>query len=552
MGVTAVELKGAVAVENLNHDETQKRMKVLIVTPEITYVPQGMGNIALNLSAKAGGLGDVSASLVAALFKMGADVHVALPHYRRLFHTEVSDLLNEKLRRYYEELTTSGDGNRSRIHLAEDRTFYYRDSVYSKSNEDSLRMSLTFQREVINHIIPEVQPDLIHCNDWMTGLIPGYARRLGIPSLFTVHNIHTQKTTLERIEDAGIDTAMFWQNLYFERQPENYEESRSSNYVDLLTSGIFGAHYINTVSPTFLTEIVDDQHRFVPPQIQWQMANKYHAGCATGILNSPDPDYNPQTDRYLVAKYDSLTFASGKRQNKVALQEALGLRIDPEAPLLFWPSRLDPIQKGPQLLTDILYSIMNDYWNDNLQLAVIADGAYQQYFVDIMLRHGFEDRIAVHKFDERLSHIGYAASDFLLMPSRFEPCGLPQMIGPLYGTLPIVHDTGGLHDTVTHLDVMSNSGNGFVFKYYDAAGLRWAIDESLHFHRADSSVRNGQISRIMSEASKTFTHEVTANSYIKLYEQMLQRPLIPDMSGGGHSAAHVDAVDFEGITFVDA
>lgn len=504
-----------------------RRMKVLLVTPEITYVPQGMGNIALHLSAKAGGLGDVSASLVAALYKMGADVHVALPHYRRLFHTEVSDLLDAKLRRYYEELRATGDGNQTRIHLAEDRTFYYRESVYSKSNEDSLRMSLTFQREVINHIIPEVNPDLIHCNDWMTGLIPAFARRLGIPSLFTVHNIHTQKATLEQIENAGIDTAMFWQQLYFERPPYNYEESRTTNHVDLLTSGIFSAHFINTVSPTFLQEIVDNRHAFVPHQIQEQMANKFYAKCASGILNSPDPEYNPRQDKYLVAKYDASSFARAKTQNKVALQEALGLQINPGAPLFYWPSRLDPVQKGPQLLTDILYSVIHDYWDTGLQLAVIADGAFQQYFVDIMRQHGLEDRIAVRAFDERISHIAYAASDYLLMPSRFEPCGLPQMIGPLYGCLPIVHDTGGLHDTVSHLDVATDSGNGFVFKYYDAPGLRWAIDEAMHFRKQPENVREKQIARIMQDAAARFTHEVTANAYISTYERMLQRPLIP-------------------------
>ena len=504
---------------------SSKRMKVLIVTPEITYVPQGMGNIALNLSAKAGGLGDVSASLVSALFERGADVHIALPHYRRMFHAEITDLMDAKLKQYFEALR--GDAE-PRIHLAEDRTFYYRESVYSKSSEDSLKMSLTFQREVINHIIPELNPDLIHCNDWMTGLIPSFARRAGIPALFTVHNIHTQKTTLEQIENYGIDTAMFWQELYFERQPYNYEETRSGNAVDLLTSGIFGAHFINTVSPTFLKEIVERRHGFVPSQIQEQMANKYYAGCAVGILNAPDPDYTPEHDRYLVEKYSEENYASAKRQNKLALQEALGLKVDPEAPLFFWPSRLDPIQKGPQLLTDILYNVIHDYWDTGLQLAVVADGTYQQYFVDIMRQHGFYDRMAVHRFDERLSHLAYAGSDFLLMPSRFEPCGLPQMIGQLYGTLPLVHDTGGLHDTVEHLDAAAGTGNGFVFRFYDSQGLRWAVDEAMRFHRQPESVRRDNLVRIMIDAKDRFNHDVTANSYIRLYEQMLQRPLIPD------------------------
>ncbi|MDD4540485.1 MAG: glycogen/starch synthase, partial [Lentisphaeria bacterium] len=194
--------------------QPNNKIKVLIVTPEITYLPSGMGNIANKLSAKAGGMADVSASLVAALYNKGVDVHVALPHYRRMFHVEIADLLDAKLALYQQTLHPEGEETQ-RIHLAEDRMFYYREHVYSNYTEDCLKMSLAFQREVINNIIPAVRPDLIHCNDWMTGLIPGYARRLGIPSLFTVHNIHTQETTLEAIENYGIDTALFWQNIYY-------------------------------------------------------------------------------------------------------------------------------------------------------------------------------------------------------------------------------------------------------------------------------------------------------------------------------------------------
>ena len=141
--------------------------------------------------------------------------------------------------------------------------------------------------------------------------------------------------------------------------------------------------------------------------------------------------------------------------------------------------------------------------------------------------HGFDDRVAVHPFSEQLSHLGYAASDFVLMPSKFEPCGLPQMIGPLYGSLPVVHDTGGIHDTVQDLNVTAGTGNGFMFKFYDAPGLRWAIDQAMAFYCMPEGVRQKQISRIMSEAKQQFNHNVTAEAYIKLYEKMMDRPLIP-------------------------
>src|SRR5690606_22587232 len=123
---------------------------------------------------------------------------------------------------------------------------------------------------------------------WMTGLIPPVAKRFGIKSLFTLHNIHTERMTLDSIEDRGIDAADFWQHLYYSRPPFNYEESRDNNAVDLLTSGIFAADHVNTVSPTFLSEVVDGRHRHIPGHIQHELWAKCNAGCASGILNAPD------------------------------------------------------------------------------------------------------------------------------------------------------------------------------------------------------------------------------------------------------------------------
>jgi len=130
--------------------------RILVVTPEITYLPAGMGNMANQMSAKAGGLADVSASLVGALFAQGADVHVALPHYRRMFHVDVGQLIDNELRVYKARLPDT------RIHLAEDRVFYYRDTVYSSYDEDNPKLALAFQREVINNILGQVRPDLVH------------------------------------------------------------------------------------------------------------------------------------------------------------------------------------------------------------------------------------------------------------------------------------------------------------------------------------------------------------------------------------------------------
>ncbi|PLX45624.1 MAG: hypothetical protein C0611_12895 [Desulfobacteraceae bacterium] len=134
--------------------------------------------------------------------------------------------------------------------------------------------------------------------------------------------------------------------------------------------------------------------------------------------------------------------------------------------------------------------------------------------------------MAICDFNEDLEHLCYGASDFVLMPSLFEPCGLPQMIGAIYGALPVVHDTGGLHDTVIHIDVKKNLGNGFVFETYDAGGLFWVIQEAMKFYKLPAKTKARQIGRIMTESAATFNHDVTAQQYIELYEKMLQRPLI--------------------------
>jgi ADP-glucose type glycogen/starch synthase len=494
--------------------------RILIVTPEITYLPEGMGNLANSMSAKAGGLADVSSSLVAALFHMGADVHVALPHYRRMFNVDIGNFISDELRLY--KMTLPDE----RIHLAQDRIFYYRDAVYSNYGDENPRIALTFQREVINNIIPKVQPDLIHCNDWMTGLVPASARRMGIPSLFTVHNIHTHKITLGWAEDVGIDAAEFWENLYYSAPPSSYENTRDHIPVDMLASGIFASHFINTVSPTFLREVVDGHHSFVPDPIRSEVAQKYNASCAAGILNAPDPSFNSETDHALEMNYGPSNLVEGKKINKARFQFQLGLEEDPDAPLFFWPSRLDPIQKGCQLLSAILFKLIDKYYDKGFQLAIVANGAYQQIFRDIARFHDLPHRIAVCNFNEKTSRLGYAASDFMLMPSQFEPCGLPQMISMIYGSLPVAHDTGGLHDTVEHLDYHQNKGNGFLFKVFDPQGLEWAVDQAMEFYQQDSGLKEAQLRRIMEHGRSEFNHAATARKYFDIYEDMLRRPLI--------------------------
>jgi starch synthase len=424
--------------------------------------------------------------------------------------------------------------------------------VYTDYRWENTKIAIAFQREVINNIIPAVQPDLIHCHDWETGLIPAVARQVGIPCLFTIHNIHTVKSSLSAIEDRGIDAAEFWQNLYFDWVPTTYEEIRERYPVDFLASGIFAAHFVNTVSRTFLMEVVQGRHPMVPAHIRQELTNKDEAECAVGILNAPDHSFNPSRDPDLDFPFGPQNHATGKSASKRILQQRLGLIQADRAPLFFWPSRLDPMQKGCQLLAEIFYEAISKYWRQNLQIVFVADGMFKQVFRNIVAFHGFQKRVAVCDYDEKLARLAYAASDFVLMPSSFEPCGLPQMIGMRYGSIPIAHDTGGLHDTIQDLDVEKDTGNGFLFKVHDANGLLWAIDRAMRFYNFPLQVRGKYIERIMKQGAEMFNQSNTARQYVELYEKMLQRPLVCPAHRASLSADNVIhktvSAAFENIT----
>jgi starch synthase/alpha-amylase len=272
--------------------------------------------------------------------------------------------------------------------------------------------------------------------------------------------------------------------------------------------------------------MIAGRHTLINRNLQQELANKWETGCAVGILNAPDPSFNPMTDEGLFFKFGPKDHREAKQMNKLVLQENLGLITDAEAPVFFWPSRLDTLQKGCQLVVDSLDKIIRRYWEQHIQIVFVANGEFKSKFKEIVSLHQLHKRVAICDFDEQLARLSYGASDFVLMPSRFEPCGLPQMIGPLYGALPVVHDTGGLHDTVIRVDVEKDTGNGFLFEDYDAEGLFGAISEAMRFYNLSQELKNKQIERVMNESMENFNHGRTASHYVKLYEKMLQRPLI--------------------------
>ena len=499
-----------------------KQPRILFVTPEVSYLPKKMSTMSSFLKARAGELADVSAALIYSLYKKGADIHVALPDYRTLFN-------NHESSSFQRQLSTMGScDNEARVHLAKDQIFFYKEKIYSDCNQENIKSALSFQREVINTIIPRVQPDLIHCNDWMTGLIPAMARKLGIPCLFTIHNIYNNKALLSSIENRGIDPAYFWQNLFFERQPLNYEETRGSNPVDFLASGIFAADFVNTTCPEFLRELTQGHHPFVTPSIKQELSNKVGQGCALGILNCPDGSRLPKNDTYLFKNYDENTHIEGKKANKILIQDRLGLSKDPLKPILFLPSCMDKVHNGSYFISTILYALLSREWHQDLEIIFTAKGTIRGLIKDTIRDFDLTNRVAVCKPEDSLLRTAYAASDFILVQCSVEPVSSEEITGLLYGSLPIVHNNNDNnndnHQAVTPLDVAHNSGNGFLFNQSDVDSLMSAIDKAMMFYNLPRDVKNHQISRIIKQSHERFDHAVTVEQYLLLYEKMLKRP----------------------------
>ena len=216
--------------------------RILFVTAEVAFVPARAGNRPDYIGACSGYFGDFLAELITDLLNLGADVHVAQPDYRQLFKT----LSHNKLANPSIKLPID------QVHLAEDRAFFYSNTIKSNCEWENIKISLNFQREVINQIAPRVQPDLIHCHDWMTGLIPAAAKEYEITCLFTVQNPDSAKSLLSDVENKGIDAATFWRRLFYDRFPGHYEETRGTNPLDFLLSGVLAAHYVSTPSFTLM------------------------------------------------------------------------------------------------------------------------------------------------------------------------------------------------------------------------------------------------------------------------------------------------------------
>ena len=274
-------------IPNAQYPIPDTRPRILFVTPEVTFVPEGTGNRPYYIGACSGCFGDFLAELINDLLILGVDVHVAQPDYRKIF-----EMLSRN-----EQVNPSIRLPSDRVHLAEDRAFFYSNPIKTNYEWENIEISLDFQREVINQIAPRVQPDLIHCHDWMTGLIPAAVEENERPCLFTIQNAASAKSLLSDVEDRGIDAAAFWRRLYYDRFPGDYEETRDTNPLDLLLSGILAAQQVDIANFQLLPNIDKGRSKIINGCLRQLLAQKYDTGCACATAGIPELPVNAVRDK---------------------------------------------------------------------------------------------------------------------------------------------------------------------------------------------------------------------------------------------------------------
>jgi starch synthase len=427
---------------------------------------------------KTGGLADVAAALPPALRSLGHDVRVVMPRYRAMRERGVPVtgpigagvlMIGEQLQ---ELRLWTADGTGTPTYFLDIPAAFERDAVYGES--DDHRRFILFARGVLHLIqhLREVEgwnPDVVHCHDWHAALVINYIKRplaytFGhIGTVFTIHNLAYQGQVAPNVLGlAGLsDYGLI----------EDGMGPGIAGTFNCMARGIAVSDVVTTVSPTYAREIMTGEYG---ERLDGLLRNRFDR--VVGILNGIDTDFNnPATDPKIAAHY-SADDITGKAVCKTALQQECGWDAAPDRPLIGVISRLVE-QKGIDLIDGVVPWLMRD---TNAQLVVLGSG--QRNLEDVFRRHAaaYPDRVAVRlAFDAALAQRIYAGTDMFLMPSRFEPCGLGQMIALRYGSVPIVRATGGLVDTVwEHFE-----GTGFVFHNYDGFHLGDAIARALSVYR---------------------------------------------------------------------
>ncbi len=478
-------------------------MKVLFVAPELPPF------------AKIGGLGDVVGALSKALLALGVEVKVFCPLYGEIklsdewlphpvpFRIHLGDY--PYLGRLWE-----GPHPDSRVQLGflEYNDYYQREGVYGSPNSgdsfgDNGQRFAFFSRAAIDlchHL--DWFPDVIHCHDWTVGLLPGMLKRgdakgplSRTPTVLTLHNLEHQ----------GIfspDVAKYAGML-----------DKNSKEINFLLNGIIDATVLTTVSPTYSREI-----QKTPGGFGMEALLRKRSSDLYGIINGIDiQEWDPATDPALPINFSS-TQLSAKASVKLFLQNEMDLPRVETTPLFGVVSRLY-YQKGLDLLADTLPDFLRTNPKSHFAILGSGDSGQVNAFEDLSLR--FPENVAVRtRFDEGLARRIYGGSDFLVMPSRFEPCGLSQLYAMRYGSVPIVRNTGGLADTVDAIDKTGN-GTGIVFKDASIKDLRAALYDAMSLYAASSIYKSVQLNAMELDSS----WDNPANEYLELYNHIVTKPL---------------------------
>jgi len=460
---------------------------------------------------KTGGLGDVAYALPKYLNKLEVDARVVIPKYKNLKEEYLQKLEFVKSfniwvgwRNQYcgifkckvEEVT---------YYLIDNEYYFGRDGLYGYY-DDGERFAF-FDRAVME-MIKEIdfKVDVIHCNDWQTGMIPvlnalQYNKGpcySNIKTVYSIHNLLFQGTYDPKIlgELFGWDEEQFRNGML-----EFY------GGVSFMKGGINYAHKVATVSSTYAEEI---KTPFYGERMDGLLRSREQD--LMGILNGIDYNsYDPKEDTLIYKNYDVNTIKD-KKVNKTKLQKHLNLPVSAKTPMLGIVSRLTP-QKG----MDLLVSILDRVLQEDVQLAVLGTGdyGYEEHFKNLQSR--YPDKVsAIIKFDNTMAHRIYAASDIFLMPSLFEPCGLGQLIALRYGTIPVVRETGGLKDTVVPYNQYTGEGNGFSFANYNAYELETVLNMALNYYK-DKNIWESLVKSAMNSDN---SWEKSAEIYKKLYEEL--------------------------------
>lgn len=461
---------------------------------------------------KTGGLGDVAGSLPRALAAKGHEVVVFCPLYSAIgaeWRAKMTFVKNAYVQlawrnQYCGVFEYRSDGV---TYCFIDNEYYFsRTQIYGEY-DDAERFA--FYSKAVLEILPDLdfRPDIIHCNDWQTALVPVYYNLMfgarpfyqGIKTVFTIHNIQYQgqygREILEYV--LGIDDAYYRSGFMVQ-----------DGDVNLMKAAILASNAITTVSPTYAEEIQTPYYGYRLDGILRENSWKLH-----GILNGIDMDaFDPATDAKLTKNY-SAKQPKGKLENKRELLKLCGLEGSDDTPVIGIVTRFVS-QKG----LDLIEAVLHDILEDDVRLIVLGKGdwRYEQMFLDAKRLYPSKISVSI-MFSGDLANKIYAGSDMFLMPSKFEPCGLAQMIAMRYGTVPIVRETGGLKDTVQPFVDYLGTGNGFTFASYNAHDMLHVIREACGVYHLNPK---GWTHLMQLGMTNDFSWNTSAQKYIEVYQSL--------------------------------